>query len=63
MFLLHHPIWVEEEYKERKRTGFIFREHVRGEQITKTNKKTLLDVTFQLALYDAFGEINLYNLV
>ena len=34
MFLLHHPIWVEEE---RGR----FREHVReeGEKIRKTNKQ------------------------
>ena len=37
MFLLHYPIWVEEEYKKRKR-----REHVRENNNNKkqTNKNT-----------------------
>ena len=70
MFLLHHPIWVEEDFIIWRERGH-FREHVREKQITKTNEQqqkhkqtNLLDViTFQIVLYYAFGEINLCNLV
>ena len=62
MFLLQHPIWVEEEYKERKRPFQREWEREREKQTKKTpltNNKKLLDViTFQTVLYYAFGEIN-----
>ena len=37
MFLLNHPVWVEEEYKERKRTFQRVCEREKNNN-TKTNK-------------------------
>ena len=64
LIAMQHPIWVEEEYKERKRPfqREWEREREREKQKKKTpltNNKKLLDViTFQTVLYYAFGEIN-----